>query len=74
MWIPLSAAVILSTVYCALFELLTAGRHLGIAMCPEKDNKAGERTREQILWKAGVVWSEKRGKVGEDIIAISLTT
>lgn len=43
-------------------------------VCPEKDNEVGERTRAQVLWEVGDVWPEKREKVGEDIIAISLTT
>lgn len=57
--------------FCLCYSLQE--RHLGVGVSPEKDNEACERTRAQVLWVVGIVQPEKRGKVGEDTIAISLT-
>lgn len=48
-------------------------RQLGVGVCPGKDSEAGEWTGAQVLWGAGIVWPERRGKVGGGIVALSLT-
>lgn len=74
-WASLFATAILSVyLLCSVLGYSLQERHLGVGVCSEKDSEAGERTRAQVLWEAVGFWPENRGKLGEDVTVISLTT